>query len=75
MSQINREYRLRKIGRIVRVQRVKGLMQVDSFSFDAELATVRAWCIRYEAWAGNGKPIILSDPYLEESRIVQMLKV
>lgn len=72
---MQREYRTRKVGDVVRVQRVKGLMDVDSFSFRATLPDVKAWIVKYEAWAGNAKPIILSDPYLAESRIVSMLNV
>lgn len=69
------EYRVRKVGAIVRVQRVKGLLNTDQFSFKCTMAECKAWIKQYEQSAWRDAPIILNDPYLTESHIVPMIRV
>ena len=70
-----REYRVRKDGKHIRILRVNGLLDTDQFSFECSMAVAKAWIIKYEQWAGNQKPVILACPYVPFSRAVPMLNV
>lgn len=68
------EYRVRKLGDTVRIVRVKGLMDTDSFTFRCSMLEAKNWIREYEQANGRAKPIIIGDPYLSESRIVPMIR-
>ena len=68
------EYRVRRFGDVVRIVRVKGLMNTDSFSFKAPMIEVKRWILAYEQSNGRAKPIIIGDPYLSASHIVPMIR-
>jgi hypothetical protein len=67
------EYRLRAVAGTVRVLRVKGVLDVDAFTFACSLADAKTWIRNYEQRNGRGAPILLPDPYIEPSRVVPML--
>lgn len=72
---IHWEYRYKRAGDIVSIQRVKGLMDTDIFAFRCTVVEFKEWVRKYEANNGRGNPIFVADPYLSTFvRVVPMIR-